>query len=161
MKGGREGWLGGRWSRVRNETILSSRGREGRCERVGVVFSPLRRLTSLRRGNGGGESGADVGRVPSRWGPRVRELQGVVGGRGPVKLTKMTQHLPSVSLSLLGFPFASFFPLFRRAMTATTTPGNARNFTTTLGTRRGWEREVERNRHKSTLLYMRVRVLIT
>lgn len=38
---------------MRNETILSSRGREGRCERVGVVFNPLRRLTSLRRGAGG------------------------------------------------------------------------------------------------------------
>lgn len=62
---------GGRWSRVRNETILSSRGREGRCERVGVVFSPLRRLTSLRRGEGGSESGADFGRaLLSRWGPR-------------------------------------------------------------------------------------------
>lgn len=63
---GREG-VGSRWSRVRNETILSSRGREGRCERVGVVFSPLRRLTSLRRGEGGSEPGADVGRT--RWGP--------------------------------------------------------------------------------------------
>lgn len=30
---GREGRLGSRWSRVRNETILSSRGREGRGER--------------------------------------------------------------------------------------------------------------------------------
>lgn len=121
-KGEDEGWLGGRWSRVRNETILSSRGREGRCERVGVVFSPLRRLTSLRRGNGGGESGADVGRAPSRWGPNVaspRATRGRGGGRGPVKLTKMTRHLLSVSLSLssripLCFVFSPISATMRR-----------------------------------------------
>lgn len=100
---------------MRNETILSSRGREGRCERVGVVFSPLRRLTSLRRGEGGSEPGADVGRT--RWGPwleRERERESRMlegwGGcgrkRGPVKLTKMTRHLLSVR-----FPLASRLPL--------------------------------------------------
>lgn len=69
----REGRLGSRWSRVRNETILSSRGREGR-ERVGVVFSPLRRLTSLRRDEGGSEPGAEVGRA--RWGPSAANCLG-------------------------------------------------------------------------------------
>jgi len=63
---------------VRNETILSSRGREGRCERVGVVFSPLRRLTSLRRVEGGSESGAEVGRALPTVGTERREL---LGGR--------------------------------------------------------------------------------
>jgi len=89
---------------VRNETILSSRGREGRCKRVGVVFSPLRRLTSLRRGEGGSEPGADFGRALSRWGPRERRrerereretlsLRESRGRKGTVKLTKMTRHL--------------------------------------------------------------------
>lgn len=59
---------------MRNETILSSRGREGRCERVGVVFSPLRRLTSLRRDEGGSEPGAEVGRALSTVGTERREL---------------------------------------------------------------------------------------
>jgi len=76
----REGWLGSRWSRVRNETILSSRGREGRCKRVGVVFSPLRRLTSLRRDEGGSKPGAEVGRA--RWGPSAASCLGVVRRRG-------------------------------------------------------------------------------
>lgn len=90
--------------RVRNETILSSRGREGRCERVGVVFSPLRRLTSLRRDKGGSEPGAEVGRALLRWGPNA-SLE-IVRGKGSVKLTKMT-HLLSVR-----FPLTSRLPLY-------------------------------------------------
>lgn len=125
---------------MRNETILSSRGREGRCERVGVVFSPLRRLTSLRRDEGGSEPGAEVGRALPRWGPSAASCLGVVGGRGSVKLTKMT-HLLSVRfplasrLSPLAYPVTSVFsPILA-------TDGNLEELQSDISTRRGngWE----------------------
>lgn len=124
---------------MRNETILSSRGREGRCERVGVVFSPLRRLTSLRRAEGGSESGAEVGRALPRWGPNAASCLGVVGGRRSVKLTKMT-HLLSVSLSPLVYPFTSLFsPILATDATATEIL-SSRNFKATLALEGGADR---------------------
>lgn len=124
----RKGWLGSRWSRVRNETILSSRGREGRCKRVGVVFSPLRRLTSLRRDEGGSKPGAEVGRA--RWEPSAASCLGIVGGRGSVKLTKMT-HLLYVRFPLVSrLPrYFAFSPILATDATATET---SRNFKATL-----------------------------
>lgn len=131
--------MGSRWNRVRNETILSSRGREGRCERVGVVFSPLRRLTSLRRGEGGSEPGADVGRT-RWWGPwlereRERERESVESIKsmvsqadtgsyrwgltrrrmfGPVRSIGRPYRSPVVFISALFTPTCFFPPLVPR-----------------------------------------------
>lgn len=126
---------------MRNETILSSRGREGRCERVGVVFSPLRRLTSLRRDEGGSEPGAEVGRALPRWGPSAASCLGVVGGRRSVKLTKMT-HLLSVRFPshLLLTPSLRFFlPILATDATAAKML-SSRNFKATLAPAGGADR---------------------
>lgn len=133
--------MGGRWSRVRNETILSSRGREGRCEKVGVVFSPLRRLTSLRRDEGGSVPGAEVGRALPRWGPSAASCLEIVGGRGSVKLTKMT-HLLSVRFPLasLAYPFTSLFSLILATDATATETLSSSNFKATLALEGGADR---------------------